>query len=121
MSSVNANPYTEDKPIEILKTYNDYLHLATSNHKYVFIVEQDLADPRMFTIVKDSLYDNNLEGVKLIFNNPDDFKQKFPHFFVAPPVHVPTNTKRNERTGKIEGIKKDPINHVIEQVENNQY
>jgi hypothetical protein len=113
---MSSNAFSDDKVKEILKSYNDYLHFSTAEGRYPLIVEHDLTDPRMFTIVKDSMYaDSKLEGVRLIFNDPDDYKTKFPEFFQLPPVYIPTNTKRNMETGKIEGIKKDPID--IEQLE----
>lgn len=103
--------FTTDKIKDILKSYNNMLHYCLEQTgDIVLLVKHDLTDPRKFVIIKDNHYgsERGLEGKTLIFDNPDDFKTAFPEFSQPPPVHIPTNMKRNAKTGVIEGIHKDP-------------
>lgn len=114
--------FTNEKIKNILQPYNDILHEAIARGKFTMIVEHDLTDTRKFTIIKDSMYDGKLEGVRLVFDNPEDFKNKFPEFAQLPPVHIPTNTERDSVTGKLQGIKKDPLPiESIEQMDDHQF
>ena len=99
---------TADKIKNVLQNYNDELHFRLEQTAdVILLVKHDLTDPRKFTIVKDAHY-GKLEGKTLIFNDPEEFKESFPEFSQPPPIHIPTNMKRNVETGNLEGIHKDP-------------
>ena len=84
-----------DKIKEILQHINDRAHEAINNGEIIVLAKHDRKDPRRFEIIADSIYDQQLEGIKVLFENKDEFKQIFPMFANPAPVYNPPNTEPN--------------------------
>jgi hypothetical protein len=79
----------------ILQKSNDTLHQAVANNEIAIIAVQNKADKSKFTIVADSVYEKELEGVVLTFANPQDYLRLFPTEpgNGEPPIKCPPNTE----------------------------
>lgn len=80
---------TAEQRQDILQHCNDVMHEKLVNGETIFVATQCKDDPRKFTIVADGIYDKKLEGVKVIFDNPEDFKNIFPEFTTTIPTTEP--------------------------------
>lgn len=86
---------TPDKIKEILQHINDVAHEAISNGEIIVLAKHDRRDPRRFEIIADSVYDQQLEGIKVLFENKEEFKTIFPMFANPAAVYTPPNTEQN--------------------------
>ena len=75
MSLSNDNP---ERKKRILQYANNVMHNEVAKGEIIVVARHSKQDPRKFTIVADSEYDRQLEGIDLIFNDADDFKRIFP-------------------------------------------
>jgi len=102
---------SNDAKKRILQYANNVMHEELSKNNIVVVAIHNRADPRKFTIVADSEYDKVLEGISLIFENPEDFKTVFPDFARPPPVVLSPNMELNSE-GVAVPIHKDPYTIV---------
>lgn len=87
---------------EVLKHANDTMHyLLEEQQEILFVVKQNKDEPHTFTIVSDRNYsdddddndtNNGLEGVKLTFADPEDFRKHFPE--LIPVEREPIDARR---------------------------
>jgi hypothetical protein len=98
---------TNDARKRILQYANNVMHDELAKNNIVVVAIHNRSDPRKFTIVADSEYDKQLEGVSLIFEHPEDFKTVFPDFARPPPVVLSPNMELNPE-GVAIPIHKDP-------------
>lgn len=94
MSFVRVN-LSADKIKEILQHINNVAHEAIVNGEIIVLAKHDRKDPRRFEIIADSIYNQQLEGIKVLFENKEEFKQIFPMFENPPAVNLPPNTELN--------------------------
>jgi hypothetical protein len=94
----------------ILKHANDEMHrqISPPNNNTVVVATHNRDDPRKFTIVADSEYDRQLEGVELVFSNLEDYKRVFPELSAPPPVMLAPNMEMDRKRGVAVPIHKDP-------------
>jgi hypothetical protein len=92
---------------KVLQYANDIMHEELTNENIVVVATHNRDDPRTFTVVADSVYDRELEGIKLVFENPDDFKRIFPDLAAPLPVVLAPNMETNN-LGVAVPIHKDP-------------
>jgi hypothetical protein len=105
--STQDNKLTNSDTIRhILQSSNDILHQSIAEKQIVVIATQNKDDLSKFTIVADSVYEKELEGVVLTFANPKDYLRLFPQ---APenPTHQPPGTEPGP-DGNPVPIHKDP-------------
>lgn len=82
-------------PREVLKHANDVMeNELRENAAILMVVSHDKDDPTKFTIVADSNYTTGLEGVKLTFADPQDFKKHFPEL-------IPVEFRKDDDTMRI--------------------
>jgi hypothetical protein len=95
---------------EILKHANDVMHneISPPKNNIVVVAIHNRDDPRKFTIVADSEYDRQLEGVELVFSNIEDYKRVFPELSAPPPVVLAPNMEMDRKRGVAVPIHKDP-------------
>lgn len=108
MSQNIAKNDSNDARKRILQYANDVMHEELAKNNIVIVAIHNRTDPRKFTIVADSEYDTKLEGVSLIFENPEDFKTVFPDFARPPPVVLAPNMEMDNKKGIAVPIHKDP-------------
>src|SRR5690606_23340166 len=97
----------------ILQSANDTLHQAVANKDIVVIAVQNKADKSKFTIVADSVYEKQLEGVVLTFQNPQDYIRLFPNEpgnTEQPPIYFPPYTEYDPVSKKCVAIQPDVHN-----------
>jgi len=94
---------------DLLQHLNNVAHEQLKNGETIFLATQCKEDPRKFTIVADGHYDKKLEGVKVIFDNPEDFKTIFPEFSTTIPENpTPGGNPTHVDPYKIQSVKTNP-------------
>ena len=94
---------------------NDVMHEEVSNGEIIVVARHKKQDPRKFTVVADSEYDKQLEGIDLIFNDPEDFKRIFPDLAKPLPSVLAPGMEMHQESNIANPIHKDPyeIKNVV--------
>lgn len=108
--TVNPKSMTAEERVKLLQHINDVAHEQLAGGDTIFLASQCKEDPRKFTIVADGIYDKQLEGVRVIFDDPADFKRIFPEFATQVPGTQPPGGNEHKDPYKIADVKTQPRN-----------
>lgn len=111
MSLSTDNP---ERTKRILQYANNVMHNEVKKGEIIVVARHSKKDPRKFTIVADSEYDKQLEGIDLIFNDADDFKRIFPDLAKPLPSVLAPGMEMQGESNVAVPLHKDP--YVIKNV-----